>query len=487
MGAMDLAAGVLRDAAAAAGNLAAAATMIDPNADEGATPGDATAHSTRFVVVGIGADGWAGLSDAARTELRSATVVYGSERQLALLRDDGASGPAVTAELRPWRSPMSAHLADVLSAASDGADVAADGGDVNLVHILASGDPMFHGVGSSIVAAVGRHQVRVIPAPSSASLAAARLGWDLAGVRIVSTVHADPTGIVPDLAAGRRLLILSRNEATPAAVADILTRHGFGRSPLIVLEQLGGPAERITEAPACRWADTRVRANIDPDSGVASAGIGEGASELPVPDPLNIIAVDCVGPAGGRGPGLPDSTYEHDGQLTKSAIRALTVAALNPGGNQVLWDIGAGSGSVAIEWLRADRGGRAIAFERDPERAKRIDRNAQGHGVSDALEIRGAVPDALAAAAVPDAVFIGGGLDAHIADVAWEALRAGGRLVVNAVTVETQSLLTARHATFGGTLRRIALETAEPLGSLTTWRPALPIVQWVADKSGDTP
>ncbi|TSD99058.1 precorrin-6y C5,15-methyltransferase (decarboxylating) subunit CbiE [Gordonia rubripertincta] len=401
----------------------------------------------RFVVVGIGADGWRGLGDAARDELRGARVIYGATRQLALL-DDAAD--ELTGTRQAWRSPMSAHLADVLENASGQA------------HILASGDPMFHGVGASIVARVGAEHVRVYPAVSSASLACARLGWDLATTRIVSAVVADPEVALTEATAGGRLLVLSRNETTPAAVAELLSQNGFGDSTMTVLEQLGGPDERIRSSSAGAWVHSPV-------------------------DPLNIVAVDCVGPRRSRMPGRDDDTYDHDGQITKSTVRAVTVAALEPTGAQLLWDIGSGSGSVAIEWLRADDRGRAIAFEQNTERAERLTANAHRHGVGHRLSLRGAAPEALSDAPPPDAVFIGGGLDEKVLAAAWNALRPSGRIVVNAVTVENQEILVRRHAEHGGTLRRLSVETVAPLGTMTTWRPALPIVQWAGTRHDPAP
>lgn len=404
-----------------------------------------TAEATdvpRFVVVGIGADGWAGLTDRARDELRGATVVYGSTRQLALL-------PALDATTVAWTSPMSEHLHRVVSEAT-----AAE------VHVLASGDPMFHGVGSTIVGAVGRDRVRILPTVSSASLACAELGWDLARTHVISTVHHEVESVVPVVTDGRRVLVLSRGAHTPSEVAEVLTRNGFGWSSMTVLEQLGGPGQRIVESLA--------------------------RSYRPQPhDALNIVAIECVGPRTSRLPGLPDDAYENDGQLTKSAVRALTVSALTPGGRALLWDIGSGSGSVAIEWLRADTEGSAIAFERDPVRAARLQRNAARHGVADRLTVRGGVPDSLNVAPEPDAVFVGGGLDDGVLTAAWQALLPGGRFVANAVTLDTQSLLVEWHARAGGTLRRLSIETVEPLGSLTTWRPALPIVQWITTRQDD--
>ncbi|WP_258307030.1 precorrin-6y C5,15-methyltransferase (decarboxylating) subunit CbiE [Gordonia paraffinivorans] len=411
----------------------------------------------RFVVVGIGADGWRGLGDTARDELRNARVIYGAARQLALLDEVAAE---LAGELVCWRSPMSEHLAEVLASVPDPAGV------TDTVHILASGDPMFHGVGASIVARVGADRVRVYPAVSSVSLACARLGWDLSTTRIVSAVTADPEIVLTEATDGARVLVLSRDRTTPAAVATILSDNGFGDSTLTVLEQLGGPAERVYSGTAGTWPH--------PDG-----------------DPLNIVAVDCIGPRVSRAPGRPDDSYEHDGQITKSTIRALTVSALEPAGPQLLWDIGAGSGSVSIEWLRTDGRGRAVAFERDPVRAERLSANARRHGVAHRLDVRGPAPEslagALADAGAPDAVFIGGGLDDGLLTTAWDALRAGGRIVVNAVTVENQAILIRRREELGGSLRRFVVEALSPLGTMSTWRPALPIIQWAATKPTGTP
>ncbi|QHN19875.1 precorrin-6y C5,15-methyltransferase (decarboxylating) subunit CbiE [Gordonia amarae] len=391
------------------------------------------------MVVGIGEDGWAGLTGTARDALEKADIIYGSPRQLELI---SAEVNGARTRLHPWRSPMSQHLAEVL-----------DNPPASVVHVLASGDPMFHGVGASIVRRVGADRVAVLPHVSSASLACARLGWDLAGTRIVSAVTGPPEAIVEHVSDGRRILVLSRDEHTPSQVVTILRNHGFGDSRVRILERLGGPAERV----------------IDP-----------GRDDV---HPLNIVAVDCRGPRTSAAPGLPDEEYENDGQLTKEPIRALTVCALRPGGRQLLWDVGGGSGSIAIEWLRADADGRAIGFEADPTRAERLARNAVRHGVAHRLQVAGKAPESFTGQGVPDAVFIGGGLSEQVLEQCWDALVPGGRLVANGVAIESQNLLTQAAGVHGGTLRRFSIETAAPLGSLTTWRPALPIVQWVADKS----
>ncbi|MDL9935916.1 precorrin-6y C5,15-methyltransferase (decarboxylating) subunit CbiE [Gordonia sp. ABSL1-1] len=394
--------------------------------------------NSRFVVVGIGADGWPGLSQRARDELRSARVIYGARRQLDLLED-------VDAELRPWQSPMSVHLAQVLEQAAAPAPV---------VHILASGDPMFHGVGTTIARSVGAQRTTVIPAVSSASLACARLGWDLTSTRIVSLVTRDESAIRAEITGGAQLLVLSRDENSARVVAGLLTAEGFGASTMTVLAQLGGPAEAVTSGRAETW-------------------------DAPAGDRLNIVAIDCVGPSRSALPGRPDADYAHDGQITKSAYRSITVCALEPAGPQLLWDIGAGSGSIAIEWLRADERGTAITFERDAARAERALGNAGRYGVADRLIQRGGAPGALPDAPAPDAIFIGGGLSPAVLTHCVAALRPGGRLVANAVATESQQLLGQWHRDHGGVLRRIMIETVEPLGTLTTWRPALPIVQWV--------
>ncbi|MGC4932292.1 precorrin-6y C5,15-methyltransferase (decarboxylating) subunit CbiE [Gordonia sp. DT30] len=410
-----------------------------------ATPG--------FVVVGIGADGWDGLSPRVRAELRSAAVILGSQRQLDLL-------PALPATTIDWRSPMSAHLDAVLTGAPGAVPASPR------VHLLASGDPMFHGLGATVVRAVGAERVEVFPAVSSASLACAHLGWDLAEVAVVSAVTADPEIILTEVTDGRRVLVLSRDASTPARVAELLAAHGFGDSTFTVLAQLGGPRQQVTASRVGSW---------DPGARV---------------DPLNVIAVDCIGPRRSALPGRGEDGFDHDGQITKSTIRALTVCALAPAGRQTLWDIGSGSGAVAIEWLRADPGGRAVAFEQDQTRSARIVANARRHGVSSRIGLRGAAPAAFSDSATetdtPDAVFVGGGLDAALLAAAWAALRPGGRLVANAVTIESQSLLADWHRTHAGTLRRVAVDTAAPLGRYLAWRPALPIVTWAGTKPSDT-
>ncbi|MGO3325852.1 precorrin-6y C5,15-methyltransferase (decarboxylating) subunit CbiE [Gordonia sp. (in: high G+C Gram-positive bacteria)] len=392
------------------------------------------------VVVGIGAGGWRSLSPAAQSELSEAVVIYGSARQLDLVPDD------VGATRVRWRSPMSEHLAELGESDLD-----------STVHVLASGDPMFHGIGASLVRVFGAARVRVIAHPSSATLAAARLGWDLARTRIVSLVTAPVDALAAHLTDGAALLILSRDATTPADVADLLANNGFGASPFTVLSDLGADSERVQAGRADTWT---------------------GA-----PSALNIIAVDCVGPVRSRAPGLADEDFTHRGQITKRPMRALTVSALRPAEEQVLWDVGAGAGSVGIEWLRLTASGRVVAFESDAERSADVLENARTHGVVDRLDLRGAAPDALSDAPAPDAVFIGGGMTPEVLEIAWNALASGGRMVANAVTLETERLVVDAADRWGGELLRVSVERASPLGGSTAWRPALPVVQWTAVKT----
>jgi precorrin-6Y C5,15-methyltransferase (decarboxylating) len=394
----------------------------------------------RFVVVGIGADGWDGLTIAAQRELQCASIIYGSKRQLQLLA-------AVPATLRTWDSPMSQHLHTVLAGTNEGP-----------IHILASGDPMFHGVGASIVKQVGTQHVRILPAVSSVSLAAARLGWDLATTSIRSVVDRPLDSILSAVTDNIRLLILSRDETSPASIAELLTDHGFGWSQMTVLEQLGSDRERQIAGIARTWHE-------------------------PAGDRLNLVAVQCVGPSVSSQAGLPDTDFRNDGQLTKQAVRALTVTALRPAARQLLWDVGAGAGSIAIEWLRTDPSCTAIAFESDPVRRDRIVQNAAALGVSGGLTVLDAAPLHFEHAPDPDTIFIGGGVTTPgIIEGCWDALLDGGRIVANAVTIESEAVLVKWHAAVGGTLRRFQIDHAEPLGSMTTWRPTLPVTQWIADK-----
>jgi precorrin-6Y C5,15-methyltransferase (decarboxylating) len=396
-----------------------------------------------LVVVGIGADGWAGLAEAARAAVLAADVIVGSQRQLALL-------PESSAERRPWPSPID-PLVDELCA-SNGTHTC----------VLASGDPMLHGIGATLARRLGPGRLQVFPHPSALALACARLGWPEADVELVSAVGRPAEVLVLALQPGRRVVAYASGAGGASELARVLCARGFGPSRMVVLEQLGGPAERIVESTVEEW--------------------GERAADV-----LHTVAIECRVQPGAtwlpRSAGLPDEAYEHDGQITKRAIRAVSLAALAPAPGQLLWDVGAGSGSIAIEWLRAEPSARAIALESRSERAQRALRNARALGVPQ-LEVReGAAPDALAGLDAPDAIFIGGGVsEPGLIDRCWEALRPGGRLVANAVTLEGERALVDARTRFGGELMRLAVSHAEPLGGFSAWRPHLPIVQWSARK-----
>ncbi|MGN2637537.1 precorrin-6y C5,15-methyltransferase (decarboxylating) subunit CbiE [Nocardia takedensis] len=407
-----------------------------------------------IAVVGIGADGWDGLSKIADAELRRCEVVFGSARQLDLLPGD------VRAERVRWPSPLVPALPGLLTECAD-----------RRLAVLASGDPMFYGIGVTLAGIVGPAALRVLPQPSSAALACARLGWPLAETPVVSVVGRPLACVLPDLSDGRRLLVLSADDRTPPALADLLRDNGFGDSTLTVLSQLGGPAERHVSGRARDWSD-----GIDPR----------------VIDPLNLVALTCVAdpraPRLTRLPGLPDESYGGDGQLTKSEVRALSVAALAPAPGELLWDIGGGSGTIAIEWCRTHPSCRAVSFETLAARRAQIADNSVALGVPH-LAVRGRVPEELARLpaefANPDAIFLGGGLTGDgLFETCWSHLRQGGRLVANAVTAESESLLVSWSKVHGGTLRRVQIHRGEALGAFTAWRPQLPITQWTVVKSG---
>ncbi len=372
--------------------------------------------------------------------MEAAEIVFGGARHLAL------AGAAVKGAGRAWPSPFARGIEEVLAARGRN------------VCVLASGDPFLHGVGATLARHVPAEEMRVLPAPSAFSLAAARLGWPLAETGCL-TVHGRSLDLVrAHLHPGRHLLVLTSDAAGPGEIASLLAESGFGGSGLTVLEALGGPRERVRRARA---------------EGFALAEI----------DPLNVLAIEVAAGEGARilprAPGLPDALFEHDGQLTKREIRAVTLSALAPRRGELLWDIGAGAGSIGIEWMLADPSLAAIGIEENPERAARVRRNAAALGVPGIEIVEGHAPEALAGLPAPDAIFLGGGAgDAGVMDAACAALKSGGRLVANAVTLETEALLIARHAALGGELVRLAVARAVPVGGLTGWRPAMPVTQW---------
>jgi precorrin-6Y C5,15-methyltransferase (decarboxylating) len=392
-------------------------------------------------IVGIGEDGVDGLTPVARGLVSGAEIVFGGKRHLAL------AGSLIRGAARPWPSPFGRAVEEVV--AQRGRQVC----------VLASGDPYFHGVGSLLARHVDAAETLVVPAPSAFSLAAARLGWALPDTAQVSLHGREIDRIRPHLQPGAHVLALTSDGDGPAALARLLAATGFGASRLTVLEALGGPRERTRTAAAATF-------------------------DLDAVDPLNVVAIEVVAAAHARvlarAPGLADALYEHDGQLTKREIRAVTLSALAPRRGELLWDIGAGAGSVAIEWMLADPSLAAIAIEARADRAARIRRNAAAFGVPGLEVVEGVAPAVLESLQHPHAIFIGGGAsEPGVLDTAAAVLRSGGRLVVNAVTLDTEALLLARHAALGGELVRLAIARAEAVGGMTGWRPALPVTQWV--------
>jgi precorrin-6B C5,15-methyltransferase / cobalt-precorrin-6B C5,C15-methyltransferase len=408
---------------------------VDPLTREDAAP-------RRWLsIVGVGENGVDGLAPAARAMIADAAFVFGGKRHLALV------GALVRGVARPWPTPFDRAVEEVL--AQRGRQVC----------VLASGDPFHHGVGTVLARQIGAEEMLTIPAPSAFSLAAARLGWSIPETTLLS-LHARAIDLLrPHLQPRARVLALTSDASAPPAIAQLLTETGFGASRLIVLEALGGPRERMRRCAARSFDLTGI-------------------------DPLNTLAIEVAAEPHARviarAPGLPDAWFEHDGQITKREIRALTLSSLAPRRGDLLWDIGAGAGSIAIEWMLADPTLRAIAIEARPDRAARIARNAAALGVPNLDVCAGTAPAALRDLASPDAIFIGGGVsDAGLLDAAIAALRSGGRLVVNAVTLDSEALLIARYRAAGGELLRLSVARAAPLGTTAGWRPALPITQWV--------
>ena len=390
-------------------------------------------------IVGIGEDGVEGLTPVARGLVQEAEIVFGGKRHLAL------AAALIRGAARPWPSPFERAVEEVL------------GQRGRQVCVLASGDPFVYGVGTVLLRHVDPRETTTVPAPSTFSLAAARLGWALPETTQVS-LHGRMLDLVrPHLQPGARVLALTSDGEGPAALARLLADSGFGRSRMTVLEALGGARERLRATTAAGF-----------DLGDVGA--------------LNTVAVEVVASPGARvlarTSGLSDDLFEHDGQITKREIRALTLSALSPRRGELLWDVGAGAGSVAIEWMLADPSLRAVAIEARGERAARIRRNAAAFGVPGLDVVEGMAPAAFDGLAQPDAVFIGGGAG-DVLDAAVRELPSGGRLVANAVTLETEALLVARRATLGGELIRVTIARAEPVGGRQAWRPALPLTQWI--------
>lgn len=389
-------------------------------------------------IVGLGEDGLAGLTPAARALVDNAETLVGGERHLALVPS--------SRERLTWKTPLSLTVDDI--AARRGRRVC----------VLASGDPMWFGIGVTLARRFAREETTIVPHVGAFTLAASRLGWPIADTACL-TVHGRSLDLVaPHLAAGARLLVLSEDGDTPWQIAQWLTKRGWGASRIAVLSRMGGPKESCVDGIARGW-------------------------NAPRSDDLNTLAIECIAEPGTRAlstaPGLPDEAFAHDGQLTKREIRAATLATLVPLPGQLLWDVGAGCGSIAIEWMRAAPRASALAIEREASRLDLIARNASTLGVPRLKPVAGEAPGALAGLAAPDAVFIGGGIShPQLVETCWNALKPGGRLVANVVTIEGEAVLAAWHAKLGGAMSRLSISRLEPVGPYHGWRALMPVTQW---------
>jgi precorrin-6Y C5,15-methyltransferase (decarboxylating) len=394
-------------------------------------------------IVGLGEDGLGGLSAAARALVDNAECLVGGGRHLAMVPEDGR-------ERLTWTSPLTELIDDIEARRGQ------------RVCVLATGDPQHYGIGVTLARRIPIEEIAIIPAPSAFSLACARLGWNLSEVETL-TLHGRPLALIHTaIQPGARLLVLSDSAATPGEIAETLRARGYGESRITVLEHMSGAKERTLSGTAAGWS-----ANDVAD--------------------FNTVAVECLaGPDAAvlpRVPGLPDDAFRHDGQMTKREVRAVTISALAPTPGRLLWDVGAGCGSIAIEWMRSGPRTRAAAVERNPARVSLIAGNAAALGVPNLKIVEGEAPAALEGLEAPDAVFIGGGLsNPDNVTACWRALKPGGRLVANAVTLEGEQELMRRRGEWGGEMIRVAVSRAGPVGPYTAWRPLMPVSQLQAVK-----
>lgn len=394
-------------------------------------------------IIGIGEDGSDGLTPAARTLLETAEILVGGSRHLAMIPDDGR-------ERHPWPSPIRTLIPKIEEMRG------------RRVCILATGDPLHFGVGTTLLRGIPNDEVTIVPGQSAFTMATARLGWTRHEAECL-TIHGRPLDLLRAyLHPAARLIVLTDNGEAPSIIADLLVRCGYGDSRMTVLERMGGENEGRIDGSAATWADKST-------------------------DDFNTVAVECIaGPDAktfSRAPGLPDSAFEHDGQLTKQEVRAISLSSLAPTPGATLWDVGAGAGSIAIEWMRQHPRNHAVAIEDQTDRLRLIAQNANALGVPQLQIVPGRAPEALSELPSPHAVFIGGGLTTDgLIDCCWRTLPSGGRLVANVVTTEGEHILGDWRRTYGGELRRISIERAEPVGKLTGWRPAMTVTQYVGVK-----
>ena len=393
-------------------------------------------------IIGIGEDGVEGLSAKALEKLKAAEVIVGGDRHHTL-------APNETAKRIAWPSPFDAMIDEINSHKG------------KRIVVLVTGDPLWYSVGARILKAIPKEEIRFHPQLSAFQWASSRMGWSLADLETL-TIHGRANSqILPHLAPNVRMLILTQNADSPKEVAELLTARGYGNSNVTVLAAMGGDREERFEGLAKSWSHQ-------------------------VPD-FHTLAVECLADEDAkvysRVGGLPDEAFVHDGQMTKRIVRSTTLSALAPYPDALLWDVGAGCGSIAIEWMRAARGARAIAVEHNDNRISMIRENAVQLGVEKIEIIEGEAPQALAGLEEPDAIFIGGGLTIdETFETCWQALRNGGRLVANAVTVESEAKLFSLSNEYGGELSRISVQQAEPVGRFKGWKPLMPVTQWTVIK-----
>ncbi len=396
-------------------------------------------------IVGIGEDGIDGLSPSAREKLARADVIIGGDRHHDLAQKSNA-------KRIKWPSPFDAMIETIRSHKGQ-----------NLV-VLVTGDPLWYSVGARIIKSIPANEVTFHPQLSAFQWAAARMGWSLADSDTLTIHGRADSQILPYLAPNVRLLVLTQNSESPAIVANLLADRGFGESRMTVLTALGGEREQRFDGIAENW-------------------------NQPVPN-FHTLAIECKTGKNAvwypRTGGLPDDAFISDGQITKQDVRAATLAKLAPYPDAVLWDVGAGCGSVSVEWMRGARGALSIAIESKAQRVAMITHNTQQLGVEKMHIIHGTAPAGLHDLLRPDAVFIGGGLMTDgVFDTCWRALRPGGRLVANAVTLESEAKLIELHQQYGGELTRLSVQKAEPVGPYRGWRAAMPVTQWSVVKPYD--
>lgn len=388
-------------------------------------------------IVGIGEDGLAGLSAAARSALQEADVLIGGSRHHSLVED-------VRAERLTWPSPFDAMIERIENLRG------------KLVCVLVTGDPAWYSAGTRVAAHFKPEEVCIHSHVSAFQLAAARLGWALQDV-VTLTVHGRPVrAIIPEFTPGAKMIILTQDANTPTQITELLVQHGFASSRITALSHMGGPDETRLDGTAARWSGR--------------------------PADFHTLCIECIADPDAcplsRGPGLPDDAFEHDGKMTKSEVRAVTLSRLAPGPGELLWDIGCGCGSVAIEWMRMAHGAKAIGLEPHGERRAMAQRNSVKLGVPGLQLVDAMAPDGLAGLEAPDAVFIGGGLSEETVATCLQVLKPHGRLVANAVTLESEQVLATCHERHGGSLTRLSVARAEPVGSFHGWRPFMAVTQW---------